>query len=215
MKLYGCHNTRSLRAAWALEEVGAPFDYVFVDLLKGEGRREAFLAINPAGKVPVLVDGDLVLTESGAIVTYVGERYPASLLAPADVRERADYLRWCFFIETELEQPLWTIAKHRFALPKERRIAGVEQTAAWEFEAAAALLDRGLGDRDALVAGRFSAADILAAHTLAWARSMKFALPARLESYCTRQLARPATQRAVAREKAAAEAARTTDPARS
>ena len=129
MKLYGCTNSRSLRAAWALEEAGAPYDYAHVDLFKGEGRRPAFLDLNPAGKLPVLVDGDLNLTESVAIVTYIGERYPASKLVPDGTPARADYLRWCSFVITELEQPVWTIARHRFILPKDKRVAGIEDTA--------------------------------------------------------------------------------------
>jgi len=94
MKLYGRTNTRSLRAAWALEEAGAAYEYVTVDLFKGEGRSPAFLAINPAGKIPVLLDGELVLTESLAIVTYIGEKFPASGLVPATLAERAGCLRW-------------------------------------------------------------------------------------------------------------------------
>ena len=73
--LYGYPNTRSTRAAWALEEVGAVYDHVKIDVSKGEGRSPAFLRINPGGKVPALADGDLLLTESAAIVTYVGDLY--------------------------------------------------------------------------------------------------------------------------------------------
>ena len=129
MKLYGCPNSRSLRAAWALEEAAAEYEYVSVDLFKGAARTPEFLALNPAGKVPVLVDGELTLTESGAIIDYVGNRFPVSGLVPRDAAARANCLRWMFFAQTELEQPLWTIAKHRFALPKDKRIAGIENTA--------------------------------------------------------------------------------------
>ena len=106
MKLYGCPNTRSMRAAWALEEAGAQYDYVLVDLFKGAVRAPEFRAINPAAKLPVLVDGDLTLTESGAIVDYIGGKYPASGLLPADAAARADCRRWMYFAVTELEQPL-------------------------------------------------------------------------------------------------------------
>ena len=147
MKLYGCPNSRSLRAAWALEEAAAEYEYVHVDLFKGAARTPEFLALNPAGKVPVLVDGELTLTESGAIIDYIGEKFPASGLAPRNAAARANCLRWMFFAQTELEQPLWTIAKHRFALPKDKRIAGIEATARWEFALAAKLLDGALADR--------------------------------------------------------------------
>jgi hypothetical protein len=64
MKLYGFGPTRSLRALWGLKELGLEFEFIPVNLQAGEHRRPEFLALNPAGKVPVLVDGELVLTES-------------------------------------------------------------------------------------------------------------------------------------------------------
>jgi glutathione S-transferase len=202
MKLYGCPNTRSLRVTWALEEAGADYDFVLVDLFKGEGRRPEFLAINPGGKVPVLVDGDLVLTESAAILAYLGERFPDSGLVPDDARQRARCWCWSCFAVTELEQPLWTIAKHRFALPKERRVGAMEQTAVWEFAQAAALLVPGLGAGEFILGERFCAADILVGHTLAWARSARVPLgSAALETYLDRLMARPAVARAQLRER--------------
>jgi glutathione S-transferase len=203
MKLYGCANTRSLRAAWALEEAGAEYEYSRIDLFKGEHRSPEFRALNPAGKVPALVDGDLTLTESGAIVACIGDRYPASGLMPAAAAARADCLRWMFFAATELEQPLWTIARHRFVLPPERRVAGIEETARWEFANAATLLEQALREREFILGAGFSGADILLAHTLAWARSAKIALEsAALNVYVDRLYARPALVRARTRESA-------------
>jgi glutathione S-transferase len=62
MKLYGSRNSRSLRCAWALEEAGATYEYQRVWMMKGEGQSPAFKAVNPAGKIPVLIDGGLTLT---------------------------------------------------------------------------------------------------------------------------------------------------------
>jgi glutathione S-transferase len=201
MKLYGCPNSRSLRAVWALEEAAADYEYVPVDLFKGEARTPEFLALNPAGKLPVLVDGGLTLTESAAIVNYVSDRFPASKLVPQSAAARADCLRWMFFATTELEQPLWTIAKHRFALPKARRVGGIENTAQWEFAIAAQQLDTAVGEREFICGNAFTGADILLAHTLAWARSAKITLESpRLTAYMERLLARPALARARRRE---------------
>jgi glutathione S-transferase len=203
LQVYGCPNTRSTRVVWALEEVGVEYDYHKVDLLAGAGRQPAYLALNPGGKVPTLVDGDLVLTESAAICTYIGDRFAASgLTPPAGSIERARYNQWCFFVMSELEQPLWTIAKHRFALPEKRRVPAVIETAIWEFAMAAKVLTTGLGEREFLVGDRFTAADILAAHTLAWARAYQLA-PGNphLDAYADHLLARPAWERARARER--------------
>jgi glutathione S-transferase len=88
MKLYGFGPTRSLRALWGLKELEADFEFVPVNLAAGDHRRPDFLRLNPAGKVPVLVDGDLVLTESAAIVMYLADKYPDKGLLPADLKER-------------------------------------------------------------------------------------------------------------------------------
>jgi Glutathione S-transferase, N-terminal domain len=76
MRLYEFAPTRSIRARWTLQELGIDFESVTVNLVAGENRRPEFLKINPAGRVPVLVDDDLVLTESVAIVLYLAEKYP-------------------------------------------------------------------------------------------------------------------------------------------
>lgn len=201
LKLYGCPNTRSLRAAWALEETGAKYDYVLVDLFKGAGREPEFLALNPAGKIPVLVDGNLTLTESAAIIAYLGDKFPASGLMPRETTWRADCMRWILFAVTELEQPLWTIAKHRFALPKDKRVAAIEETSRWEFSKAAKLLEQALGSRQYICGDAFSGADIVLTHTLAWARSARVELNSGpLEIYMERLQTRPALVRARARE---------------
>lgn len=206
LKLYGCPNTRSLRAVWALEEAGATYDYVKVELLKGGGRAAAYLAVNPGGKVPALVDDDVVITESGAIVTHIGECFSASGLVPGgdQPKRRAAYFEWCFFVQSELEQPLWTIAKHRFALPAELRVAQIEPTAIKEFQRAVSVAEARLGGREFALGDAFSGADILLAHTIAWARSARVPYEsAVLDTYFERIWARPARVRADARERGA------------
>lgn len=202
LTVFGCCNTRSLRVTWALEEAGADYRYVRVELMKGEGRRPPFADINPAGKVPALADADLVLTESAAIVSYVGDRLPASGLTPeCGSRQRALYDKWCFYTLSELEQPLWTIAKHSFALPEKYRVPQVIATAKWEFAVALKALDRQFGEGPFVLGQQFTAADILIAHTLGWARSKDLPIEApRLNEYATRCLSRAACLRAQARE---------------
>lgn len=203
LKLYGCPNSRSLRAAWALEEAGAEYEYHRVDLFKGEHRAPAYLAVNPGGKVPALIDGSMVVTESAAIITYIGERFANSGLAPTDARVRAQYFEWCFFVISELEQPLWTISKHRFALPADWRVPQIEPTAVREFARAAKVADAHLAGREFAVGDSFTGADILLTHTLMWARSagVQHASPA-LEIYAERVWARAARSCADQRERA-------------
>ncbi len=177
MKLYGYRNGRTLRALWALEEVGAPYEYVEVDIMHGHGREPWFLKINPAGKVPVLDDNGTIITESAAVCMHIAEKYPESRLLPlSGTAERTECYKWTSYILTELDAPLWTIAKHRFGLPKERRVPAAIDTATWEFEVALKILAAELGNRPYLVGGSFTVVDILAAHTLLWAKSARLDL---------------------------------------
>lgn len=197
LTLYGFGRSRAIRPLWALEELGLEFRYSVVDVAAGGLRDPAFLALNPTGKVPVLTDDDLVLTESAAIVAYLGDRYGDGTLVPrAGGRERGEYDRWSYFALAELEQPLWTMAKHKFALPRDWRVPEVRETAIREARMAQGWLSTALGDKEWLVGGRFTFADLLVAHTLEWAR--RFEVPAEqenLDSLRQRALARPAYAR--------------------
>ncbi len=163
MKLYGYRNGRTLRALWALEEVGATYEYVEVDVMHGQGHEPWFLKINPAGKVPVLDDGGMIITESTAICMHVAEKYPEGrLLPPPGTMERTECYKWTSYILTELDAPLWTIAKHRFGLPSERRVPAVIETARWEIGVAIEILASAVNGRSFLVGTSLTVADILA-----------------------------------------------------
>jgi len=205
LELYGMPRSRATRITWALEELGAEYHYHPIDLGKGEGQQPEFLKLNPSGKVPVLVDGELVLSESAAICTYLGDKFPECELVPrSGTPERAKYDQWSYFALTELEQPLWTAGKHRFVYPKEKRIPAMLDLVPWEFDRAARVLAQGLEGREYLVGDAFTMVDILTAHTLVWARAFK--IPhglASLDDYEQRICSRTAYDRAKAREAAA------------
>lgn len=198
MKLYGYRNGRTLRALWALEEVGATYEYIEVDVMHGQGREPWFLKINPAGKVPVLDDNGTIITESAAICMHLAERRPESrLLSPAGTQERSDCYKWTSFILTELDALLWTIAKHRFGLPRERRVPAVIETARWEIGAAMKVLATAVDGRLFLVGASLTVPDILAGHTLLWAKSARLQLGSdALERYLEHLLARDPLKRA-------------------
>jgi glutathione S-transferase len=99
----------------------------------GENRRREFLKINPAGRVPVLVDDNLVLTESVAIVLYLAEKYPHKGLVPTDIKQRAQVNRWLLFAATELEQPLWRISRHTALYPEHLRLPAEVSLARQDF----------------------------------------------------------------------------------
>jgi glutathione S-transferase len=198
MKLYGFPPTRTLRAEWMLRELGVDFEYVTVNLRAGEHRQPEFLAVNPAGKLPVLVDGDVVLTESVAIVFYLAEKYAERGFLPARLDERAQAHRWALFTATELEQPLWRIARHTNLYPAEKRLPADVAIARREFQEMAAVMDAHMRDRQFLVGEQVSAADIIAAYTLDWANEVHLLEQApRLRAYMERMYTRPMAPRRI------------------
>jgi glutathione S-transferase len=103
------HNpmSRGRMVHWMLEETGAPYRIEPVSFEKGENKKPAFLAINPMGKLPTIVHRGAVITECGAIITYLGDAFPAAKLAPAvDEAARGTYLRWMFFGQGCIESAL-------------------------------------------------------------------------------------------------------------
>jgi glutathione S-transferase len=128
-----------------------------------------FLSLNPAGKVPVLVDGDMVIPESAAIVLYLADKYREKKLLPASVGERAQVYRWIMFAVTELEQPLWRISKHTALYPEDKRLPANIVLAREEFLAMAAILDSHLEGRRFIVGDSFTVADCVTAYLVDWA----------------------------------------------
>jgi glutathione S-transferase len=172
IKLYGHLNRRSpntLKLRVALAEAGADYEYIPVDLGKREQHRPEFLALNPHGKVPVLVEDDFVLPESDAILWYIAERFLDAKLLGGSPRERARALEWCAFTATALYPAYYDVYFHTQGGAAERRIASVAESGQQVFDRALGVLDRVLAEH-AFLADAFSIADIAAASVLRAAR---------------------------------------------
>ncbi len=199
MKLYEFGPTRSIRARWILQELEVQFEAVSVDLTRREHRSPNFLQLNPAGKVPVLIDGDLVLNESVAIVLYLAEKYPDRGFLPTDLKLRADCDRWILFAVTELEQPWWRIARHTHLYPEQDRLAAEVVLARRDFLPMAAVLEKHMSGRSYVVGERVTAADFIVAYTLDVADEMELLGECPdLRSYLERMYARPRAPQRIA-----------------
>ncbi|MCA7904376.1 glutathione S-transferase family protein [Burkholderia cepacia] len=205
MKLYGFAGTRTQRALWGLKELDADFEFVSVNLLQGEHKRPEFLRLNPAGKVPVLVDGDLVIPESAAIVLYLADKYPEKALLPVDPALRAQAYRWVMFAVTELEQPLWRITRHSFLYPPEKRSPADIELAREDFRTMAAILDKHLEGREFIVGDTLTVADCVTAYLIDWAGECNLieSFP-QLRAYLERLYARPKAPQRIADARKAA-----------
>ena len=173
MKLYEFPPTRSIRVRWTLQELGVDFESITVNMTAGEHKSPAFLKVNPAGKLPVLVDGDLTLTESIAIVLYLGEKYIDQGLMPRDLRQRAELHRWLMFAATELEQPLWRISRNTFLYPEDQRIPADIARAREDFAGMAAVIEEHMKGRQFVVGNTVTVADFVMAYTLDWANEFQ------------------------------------------
>ncbi len=192
LKLYGTPPTRALRAVWLLNELGLEYELHPIDLMQGEHHQKDFLSINPAAKVPVLVDGSLVVTESAAIQLYLAEKYPQAGFIPKTLEDRAQMYRWMFFLVTEIEQPLWRIARQTFVYPEEKRLPQDVELARQECLEMVAVLEGHMAGREFMVGDRLSVADFNAAYTLDWANEEQMLEGApRLRDYLKTMYARP------------------------
>ncbi|MFO0635001.1 MAG: glutathione S-transferase family protein [Nannocystaceae bacterium] len=188
--------SRAAGTVWALEEVGVPYELRFVDIMKGEQKSPEILARNPMGKLPVLVDGDTVVTEAAAIALYLGDRYAAGRLAPAlDDPSRGTYLRWSFFSPSVVEPG--GAAKHGGWDFKPGQVG-------WgTFEAMLATMTAALQPGPFLLGERFSMADVVFGGTLRY--MVRFGMVSstpEFAAYIERLGQRPALQRADARNEA-------------
>jgi len=203
IKLYGLGQSRSLRCLWALCETDVKFEYIPMAFDEGDDvnkstRTENYLAKNKQGKVPTLENGNFVLTESMAINNYIAT-LSGQEFTPVDTHERAKYDELCSFVVTELEQPLWTNGKHRFALPEEQRINDVLPTAEFEFAKAINTLNDliSLDENNYALGTSFTFADILLAQTIHWAERFEFNVPTMYLDYRDQMFKRDAAKKAL------------------
>ncbi|KXI24074.1 glutathione S-transferase family protein [Photobacterium sanguinicancri] len=203
LTLYGYPRSRSLRVSWLLEELGLDWQYHLVNLQQGEQKTTDYLQHNVEGKVPTLIDNDLTLCESTAICLYLAERYGPHWLPHQSLQQQARHHQWISFIITELEQPLWSIGKHRYALPEPIRLPEMQAVASWEFKKAINVASHWLPESDYLFGNLPTVADLILTHTLNWATAFKQKLPANIEKYRLFVSQRPALMRALLKEQQA------------
>lgn len=163
MKHYFNPVSRAVTTHWMLTELGAEHEQVVVDLASGETGSPEYRQINPMGKIPALVDGEMVVTEVAAICAYLADRYPEKGLAPPPgSRERGRYYRYLFFPGTTLE-PMFTA-----------RLLGVTdypaESVGWgDFERCMATVESMTPLSDWALGSQFSAADVVFGGTLDFA----------------------------------------------
>jgi glutathione S-transferase len=188
--LFHCPNSRSSGALTLLEELGAQYELRVMNMQAGEQRQPAFLAVNPMGKVPAILHGDVLVTEQVAIYLYLADLFPGAGLTPAlgDTR-RGPYLRWMVFYAACFEPAVTDRAMKREPGPTAMSPYGV-------FDTVMATLNDQLRAGAFILGDQFSVADILWGSALGW--TTKFGLvpeTPEIKAYIARTATRPAAVR--------------------
>jgi glutathione S-transferase len=204
LTLWGVGTSRTIRAHWALHELG--LDYRCKPILprSGETKTAEYTQLNPRQKIPLLQDGDFTIGESAAIVAYLARTYssPDVSLVPVEPRDFARWLEWCFFIVAELDSTsLYVMRRH--GLKGLAHIYGhapeVVGQAAEYFRQQLRHVEVALSDgRKYLMGDQFTSADILLATCLVWAIDYGVGVCDVATPYLDRVTARPAYKESVA-----------------
>ena len=195
--LYHASPSRSSVTLWMLEELGEPYDVKLISLAAGDNLKPDFLAVNPMGKVPALRHGDTIITEMAAICAYLADEFPVKKLnIPIGTPRRGVYLKWLFFGPGCLEPAMVDRAAPRKE-PARRAMLGYG-----DFDTCVNVVAKAVEPGPWLMGEQFTAADVVVGATIRWGMQFKL-LPERPEfvAYAARIAARPAAQRAAAKDR--------------
>ncbi len=194
MKLYGFPRTRSNRAQWALEEAGLAYEFVKVELPKGEHKGPDHVARHGHGLVPAFDDGPLHLIESGAIAMYVADKAHDKKLAPAPgTPERGRYYQWVVYATSTLDKNVLGLFFEMVFTPEDKRSAEKIDKFKADWAVSAKLLEGALERSPYLAGDSFSVADIAVGYDLQIAAKLGLLEGhAKLQEYLGRLTARPA-----------------------
>ena len=198
MKLYHCKRARSMRPLWTLLEMGLEHTLITLPFPPRYLQKD-YLAVNPLGTVPCLVDGDVVMTESAGICQYLVDRHgPSTLAVRPDERDYGAYLNWLHRSDATLTFPQTLVLRYTRLEPEEKRNPQVVADYRKWFLARMRCVETAMADRDYLCAQRFTIADICIAYALVLAKSLDIqeVFTPGVKRYWDRISARPAFQRA-------------------
>jgi glutathione S-transferase len=209
LTIYGIAASRTVRPLWAATELGLRFEHVPLNYATGASRTPAFLAINPNGHIPVVVDhravddgGEVVVWESMAGALYIARHHgqPDGLsITPASPSEDADALRWSFWTVSECESDALTVLMHRLVMPPERRKPEMAEAAERRLAVPLRVIEQHLAAQQDqgqahLAAARFTVADLCVASVLNWVRPARALMDAHplTQAWLLRCIDRPA-----------------------
>lgn len=198
-RLYGTAHSRALRAVWGIEEVGIAYEHIPTSY-GPDSKTPEYLAVNPNGRIPALIDGELRLFESMAINLYLTKRY-ASALYPTNANDEARTWQWSVWAISEIEPLQMQIVVQQHFTPEDKRNPKVVPGATKALQRPLRVLDAALAGRDWLVGEQFSVADLNVAGVMHLMKNIDFDYSAHthVQRWADRCYARPALARALAK----------------
>jgi glutathione S-transferase len=201
IKLYTWPQSSGTKVAWALEELGLPYERVLLDRKKGENRAPAYLGVHPSGRVPALLDGEVRLFESTAIIAWLGDKYGVEKgVWPRGESERAEALSWTVWTVGDLSAHMMQFVYHGLDspvsyAPAQRSKAAAEYCRS-QFERSLDALEQQLAARE-FVLGTFTLVDVAAASIVGFGQMLGVDLGDRkaVRAWSERCSARPARTR--------------------
>jgi glutathione S-transferase len=198
LRIYGVARTRAFRALWIAEELGLPYQHLPIEIGEAGARTPEFLAINPNGRLPVIVDDGFVLFESLAITLYLAKKHAAGTLYPGTSHGEALAWQWSFWAIGEVDRGVNIWSLHAVRLPPEERNAALRDEALKVIAAPFRVLDAALAKTPYLIGDDFTVADLNVAAVISRAVDMDLSHVPHLKAWLNRCLERPAARRALA-----------------
>jgi glutathione S-transferase len=198
-RLFGTARSRALRAVWGMEEVGLDYEHVPVGF-GADSKTPEYLAVNPNGRIPALIDGELQLFESMAINLYLAKRYGGALY-PSTAADEARAWQWSVWAISEIEPLQMNIVVQKLFTPEEKRNPKIVDSATRGLQRPLRVLDAALAGRPWLLGEQFSVADLNVASVMHLMKNIDFgyAEHANVQRWAEACYARPALARALAR----------------
>src|SRR5580698_3773105 len=197
LRIYGVARTRAFRALWMAKELGLDFEHLPIEIGDDGAKSPEFLAINPNGRLPVIVDGDFVLFESLAITLYLAKKHSAGKLYPATLEGEALAWQWSLWAVTEVDRGVNIWSLHAVRLPPQERNAALREEALKVIAAPFQVLDAALAKTLYLLGDDFTVADLNVAAVISRAIDMDLSAVPHLKAWLSRCLGRPAARAAI------------------
>ena len=198
LRIYGIARTRAFRALWVAKELGLDYEHLPIEIGADGARTAEFLAINPNGRLPVIVDDGFVLFESLAITLYLAKKHSHGRLYPGALEDEAKTWQWTAWALNEVDRGVNIWSLHAIRLPAAERDAGKRDEALKVLAAPFKVLDAAVARQDYLLGKEFTVADLNVAAVISRAIDMDLSGVPNLKAWLTRCLARPAAREALA-----------------